>query len=351
MQKAMRPHMRTEDDTGVMASVTFGLEDFITRQGGKSAEILRHAGLEPRLYEQPNRVISLKRYCGVLLTAERTLDDEYFGLRFGAQASPEGLGIVGYHAMNAPNLWGAVQSLQRYFNVLQQRSKLRAFSVGDACLLDYQVPDSAIPGHRHDAELTMGLLVGLFRQGMGQDWSPLAVHFRHMASGSGHPHREMLGCDVRFGQAHDGILFRKDTFEQTMADARPMLHRITGATLDELLQSVPQAHGFSGHVRQKIIERLSGGDISLEAITRDMNVSLRSFQRKLAYENQSFKSILDDVRREQALQYLKFENLSVSDIAYRLGYSEISAFTRAFVRWEAMAPSAWRAQYGLYTSL
>jgi AraC-like DNA-binding protein len=95
-------------------------------------------------------------------------------------------------------------------------------------------------------------------------------------------------------------------------------------------------------VKSEIIECLPSGDISIECVAKRLNQPVRSLQRRLKEENSSFKTLTETVREDLATYYLNYNTLTVSEIAYRLGYSEVSAFTRAFLRWKGINPTQWR---------
>jgi AraC-like DNA-binding protein len=129
-----------------------------------------------------------------------------------------------------------------------------------------------------------------------------------------------------------------------MPDANPMLNNITRGSLMELAGKVEQDQSTAQRAKSEIIELLPNGEASLERVAQRLHLSQRSLQRQLASESYSFRSLLDEVREELAVCYLNYERLSISEVAYRLGYSEVSAFTRAFVRWKNLSPSDWRLQ-------
>ncbi len=330
--------------SSVLASVTVGLEEFIDAQGGRSTEVLSRAGLKRGLYQQPNRHISLKRYCDSMHEAARSTGNEHFGLSFGAQFAPEGLGLFGYYAITSPDLRSAIDGMQQYFHVFQRNSLLQLTTHQGICQLEYRLLDGDIMDRRQDAELTIGMLNNVLKRGMGEHWSPLAVHFQHPALVDGGPHRDAFACDTRFQQARNVILFRESCLEQAMPDANPMLNNVTLGSMLQLAGLEQPALTWVQRAKSEIIELLPQNAATLELVAQRLALSPRSLQRQLAQEQYSFKSLLDEVREELARYYLNYDRLSISEVAYRLGYSEVSAFTRAFMRWQSMSPTDWRSR-------
>lgn len=325
----------------VVASVTVGLEAFIERQGGRSAEVLARAGLQPGLYRQPNRPIALRNYCRSMHEAARSTGNEHFGLSFGEQFAPEGLGLYGYAAITAPDLRTALGHMERFFPVFQDNSLLKFGRQDGLCALEYRLLDGDIPDRRQDAEVTIGMINNVLRRALGLGWSPEAVHFQHPALVQRGPHRDAFRCEVRFDQPSNCILLREDCLDRPMPDADPMLHNVTLGTLQDLLGQTALRQGLATRVRAAIVERLPHAGAGLDEIARALALSPRGLQRRLADEGTSFAVLVEEVRQALAEQYLRHERLSVSDVAWRLGYSEVSAFSRAFARWKRMSPSDW----------
>ena len=330
--------------SSVLASVTLGLEEFIEAQGGHSAEVLARSGLKSGLYEKPNRHIPLKHYCNSMHEAARSTHNEHFGLWFGEQFDPEGLGLFGFHAITSPDLRAAIHSMQEYFPVFQRNSLLQMAVRNGICQLEYRLLDGDIMDRRQDAELTVGMLNNVLRRAMGDQWSPLEVHFQHPALVDAGQHREAFQCDIRFRQESNLILFRESCLNQPMPDANAMLNNVTRGSILELAGVVQQNLSTVQRTKSEIIELLPSGEVSLDRVASRLNLSSRTLQRLLSAEQQSFKGVIDEVREELAICYLGYERLSISEVAYRLGYSEVSAFTRAFIRWKNMSPSDWRVR-------
>ncbi|KEA64159.1 Transcriptional regulator, AraC family [Marinobacterium lacunae] len=339
------PRFRSpRSESSVLASVTLGLEEFIDRQGGDSRQVLSRAGLRSGLYREPNRHISLKNYCHSMHEAARSTGNEHFGLWFGEQFDPQGLGLFGYFATTSPDLRSAIAGMQGYFDVFQ-RNSLLGFSIEKGiCQLEYRLLDGDIVDRRQDAELTVGMLNNVLRRALGERWSPLEVHFQHPALVNSEPHRDAFQCDVRFQQARNLILFPEACLDKPMPDANEMLNNVVRGTISELVGEQPRLLSTAQQVKSELLELLPEGDAGIDQVARRLNLSKRTLQRQLSAESYSFKELVDELREELAIYYLEYQRLSISEVAFRLGYSEISAFTRAFIRWKSMSPSDWRTR-------
>lgn len=342
MENAKQSFFGSAVPSSVLASVTLGLEEFIDEQGGRSADVLSRAGLKSGLYQTPNRHISLKHYIDSMHEAARSTGNEHFGLWFGEQFAPEGLGLFGFHAITSPDLRSAIDGMQEYFPVFQRNSLLQMEAKDGICRLEYRLLDGEIMDRCQDAELTLGMLNNVLKRAMGENWSPLEVHFQHPALVDTRQHRKAFQCDVRFRRERNVIVFRESCLDLPMPDANPMLHNVTHGSILELAGMAPQELTTVQRTKSEIIELLPNGEVSLEEVARKLNLSSRTLQRQLSAEKHSFKRLVDEVREELAVCFLNYERLRISEVAYLLGYSEVSAFTHAFMRWKNTSPSDWR---------
>lgn len=100
---------------------------------------------------------------------------------------------------------------------------------------------------------------------------------------------------------------------------------------------------FSRQVRPLIARQLARGQVKVESVAGELNMSRHTLYKKLKEENLTFAGLLEDVRREQALKYMNDRNRTLSEVAELLGFSELSAFSRAFKRWMGKSPAEFRA--------
>lgn len=342
MINSLQVSSQKQNASSVIASVTVGLDRFIDIQGGKSEQVLARSGLAPDLYKQPNRHISLSQYILSMHEAAKSTGNEHFGLWFGEQFQPDGLGAFGFYATTAATLRDALDGMQTYFPVFQRNSVLQLDVRKGICELEYRLLDGDILDRRQDAELTLGMLNNVVKSAMGESWAPLGVDFQHPALVDARPHRDAFACDVRFQQTRNVIRFRESCLDTPMSKADSMLNGVLLGMLQDMAGRPLAPISLTKRVKNEIIECLPSGEVSIEQVADRLNLPIRSLQRRLKEENTSFKVLTETVREDLATYYLTYNTLTISEIAYRLGYSEVSAFTRAFLRWKGVNPSQWR---------
>jgi len=335
----------TEPESGVLAPAATGVFDFIREQGGDPDSIFGNAGIEPDCVGNPTHNLSLNTYCGLFEQAAMQTRNDNFGLWFGQQFRPQDLGMLGYAAVSSPTVGSALDNLVKLFHFHQQGSFMNLESADNGLLrLEYQIHDGRIVRRRQDAELSLGMFANIFRESFGADWSAEEIHFEHPKPENWKQHERAFNAPVYFGQKTNAILFRASDLDGRMPHSDLRLLSIVQSCLKELGNARPEPDTFIHMVRNVTRSFLSDGYPPLEQIADQLHVSTTTLQRRLAAENVTYKDLVEDVRYELAFMYLDQRHLSLSEIAFLLGYSELSAFSRAFRRWTGLSPRAYRDQ-------
>ncbi|MBZ9665409.1 AraC family transcriptional regulator [Pseudomonas sp. LMG 31766] len=330
---------------GVLSSAATGLAEFIQQKGGDADRIFGHAGFDPEHLQHPTLSLDLKQYCAVFEEAARQTQDDNFGLRYGNQFKPDSLGMLGYVGICSETLGDALRNVVKVFPVHQQGSLLRLEVVGEWCRLDYQVQYGAIFRKRQDAELSIGMFTNLMRHALGQKWAPEQVHFEHPQPEAWHEHCKAFDAPVFFGQPCNSLMFRKSALEKAMPDRDGRLLAIVMESMELLARQWGEqqgGHGIINDVQAQIRIQLAEGEPSLEQVADLLNLTSWSLQRRLGEKGLTFSALVEKVRQELAQYYLTRTSLPISELALLLGYSETSAFSRAFRRWHGASPKQWR---------
>ena len=331
--------------TGVLAAAASGLTAFIEKQGGDPDRVLGRSGIDPETLSQPTLSIALPSYCHVLEEAARQSGCDNFGLYYGQQFKPKALGLLGYIGLCSPTLEQALINFTRAFPLHQLDSTIRLVDLGDCYRFDYQIRHGAILARRQDAELTMGMAANLIRHVHGSKWAPQAVHFEHPRPEQWQEHGRLFDAPVHFEQPCNSMVIPKRDLQRDMADCDPLLLKVMQ---DSLLQLSLAGRGgqqtLVDATRGQVRQMLMSGEPPLEHVAEQLGLASWSLQRRLRDEGVGFSQLVDDVRKDMAMHYLKLPHLPISQLAFLLGYSEISAFSRAFRRWFGVSPRQWRQE-------
>ena len=325
----------------VLAAAASGIRLQIERGGGDSEEALKKSAIDPHLLENGKNPLDLKGYVQLMEIAAGITGNDNFGLNYGQQFTPEKLGLIGMVAITSPNLGTALTNLTRLFAYHQQATETRLVADGEFIRLEYRILDGRILDRRQDAELTMGMFANIFRHCAGPRWTPEEVHCEHPRPEMWRDHERAFNAPVHFAQRTNALLFNRHDLQTPMpqGDVRSL------AALSEELVSIAGGTGsipLIDRVRSEIRRNLPDGGGTVEGISDELGIARWTLQRCLAVEGCNFSDLIDQVRRDLAGRYLRQYSLSITEIAFMLGYSELSAFSRAFTRWWGVSPQGFR---------
>ncbi|AEI38572.1 AraC-like transcriptional regulator QhpR [Zymomonas mobilis] len=329
---------------GVLAAAGNGLGDFIRKKGGDADRVFETCGVDPALMGRPTQSLSLTNYCHLMEEAATNSGNGNFGLHYGKQFLPQNLGLIGYIGLASPTLGDALLNVASDFQWHQHDTLTRFVKRENLWHFEYQVRHGAITKKRQDAELSMGMILNIVRSALGSKWAPQEINFEHYRPEQAHEHEQIFNAPVWFEQPYNSIVLSTKDLMHPMPGYEPVLLTVMRETIRRLNRhNVPQS--FPEQVRAIIRIMLPHDSFSLEKISEKMAITPWTLQRRLKEEGVTFLSLVDLVRQEMAVDYMKQTHLTISDITFMLGYSEVCALSRAFRRWFGMSPRAWRKNY------
>lgn len=338
----VRPH-RPFAACNVLAAAASGVIDFIDSHGGNAETVLHRAGIDVSWLTDPTLPLDLAAYVEMMEESAAQTGNGNFGLWYGQQFQPQNLGLIGGVTLAAPTLLSALEALAGLFPYHQQVTHTAFREAGGMVALEYRILDGAILARRQDAELTMGMFVNVLRSVFGPTWAPEEVHFEHPRPEQAQEHARAFQAPLHWGQRTNALIFKRPAEDIAMpgADIKQM---------DRLRRQLLQAaHGSAGEVplirrvQAEIRSRLVDGTPYIEDVADALDIRRWTLQRALADEGVSFSDMVEQVRHQLARLYVQQTHVPIADIAFLLGYSEISAFSRAFTRWFDRSPRQFRA--------
>ncbi len=326
----------------ILASAATGIVGHIERLHGDIDSIFGNAGIAPEMAGMPTLQLRLAAFITLFEEAARRTQQDNFGLWFGNQFMPRDLGLWGYAAISSPTVGSALETLVSLFRYQQGSSFLRCVKRKDGLLsLEYQIVAPDIVARRQDAELSLGMFLNVIREGCGSKWAPEEVHFEHPRPQAWKEHESAFDAPVYFSQPVNALVFRSDIFGRSMP-ARDLQLLSVMQTCMEQLGPTSAADGLFDRICAAIRMRLPGGCPTLEQVAHDLRISPGAVQRELSEHNVTYKDAVETTRRNLAEMYLQQRQLPLTEIALLLGYSELSAFSRAFARWTGTSPRYFR---------
>ena len=329
-----------------LASIVYGLDGYMRARGADAGAALRRAGLEPGDLTDPDRRVPLIRYLELLEICADMLADRQFGLKFGAQYAPRHAGVVGNIALAARTLGGAFETLGRYLPTMVDAT-VHGMEASDGSVFVYSYYlDPLMMSYRQKADWAIAFACNLVRVGLGDPrWTPEEVLLPQLADETPAERRtraDIMGDTIRVGHPWAGIRFDAGLLERPMATADAMIESLMRHYGDLRLAALPGQRGEIEPLRREIARLLVKGESGIEPLAKATGTSVRTLQRRLKDADVSYNDLQNDVRRTLALNLLENETLALGEIAFSLGYSEVSAFNHAFRRWVGQSPGDYR---------
>jgi AraC-like DNA-binding protein len=329
-----------------LASIAYGLDAYMRSRGAQSGDALRRAGLEPEALTDPDRRVPLIRYLELLEICADVLADRQFGLKFGAQYEPRHAGVVGNIALASRTVGDALESMGRYLPTMVDAT-VHGVEVSDGIAFVYSYyMDPLMMSYRQKGDWAIAFMCNLIRVGLGDPrWTPQEVLLPQMADETPPERRvraEMMGDNVRVGHPWAGIRFDVGLLERPMVTADAMIESLMRHYGDLRLAALPVERSAIEPLRREIAQLLVKGEIGIEHLANATGTSVRTLQRRLQEMGMTYNALLNDVRKTLALNLLENETLALSQVAFSLGYSEVSAFNHAFQRWVGQSPGDYR---------
>jgi AraC-like DNA-binding protein len=319
------------------------------RAGIELKPLLKKAGLTAQQIKDRSARLTVRHQIQFLNLVANALGDEFLGFHL-AQQLPElrELGLLFYVAASSETLSDALQRAARYSSIINEGLSLK-FLEGEDFRMVFDYVGVARHLDRHQIEFFMTVLIRLCRQLTGVRLIPRQVRITHRRNiPRGSELAAYFGCNITFGARTDELSFARSIKDTTVVGADPYLNDLLVSVGEQALSRRGTNKGtFRASIENAIVPLLPHGKVRASEIATRLGLSQRTSARRLASEGLTFSDVLDSLRGDLARQYLSDPDLSISRIAWLLGYQEVSAFTHAFKRWTGGSPREARARHRL----
>jgi len=323
---------------GVMAFSAV-LKDF----GVDPAGILAEAGIDPRLFDDPdNQMSSMARGRLLSLCAART-GCPHFGLLVGQRMTLQSFGLLGMVARFAPDVESTLRVISNALHVHSRGSVVELQTAGSVATLSYSMRPPEFDGNEQVGDGAVAMMMNIMTALCGDDFRPIEAQLAHRAPKDARPYRSSFRAPVRFDAEQYALVFSSRYLGLPSPEADPALKRLLQQMVDQL--AAEYADGFDGQVRRILKATVTTDHCNLDRVAAVLSMHPRTVARRLAELDTSFQRLVDEVRYETARQLLQHTSMEISGISAVLGYSRASAFSRAFRRWSGAQPADWRARH------
>ena len=289
--------------------------------------MLLDAGLNPSALHEPDLMIPVERFGQLLQASAAQSGNESFGLCMAESRLLSNLGAVGLLIRDQATLRDSLYMLMRYRSLLNDALSLAVEESGGMVIIREELlAGSAHQPTRQRVELALGVMVRLIRQLLGADWQPRRVCFSHAAPRDMGTHLRLFGRCVEFNHEFNGIVCAKADLDARNPSADPAMVRYAQQLINPSAKS-PRST-MRENVQSAILLLLPSGRCSIERVAEHLGVVCRTVQRRLAEQDQSFSSMVNDIRKELVARHVLESDRPLTEVAALLGFSAPSSFSR-----------------------
>jgi len=326
----------------ISVAAATGFVEAVEKAGRDPDRILESRGLDRKVFADPHGFIPAQDFADLLEDAARLTGDDCFGLHFGEQFHPKDIGPLAYVILNSPTVAVGIENVARYQRMHNEAARV-SFTIGQKwAYLRHQLVNLSVESPRQHNEYSMAVALGTIRLMVGSGWSPVEVQFQHPAPPETSEHERVFSAPVSFDHDANALVLEPEFCERQVPAADARLYRILKENLDQALDELPPDNDLVASVRKLIAHSLGQGAPPLAQVARALAIGPRTLQRRLKECGVDFHALVDDTRHRCSLRYLADPKNTLTEIAYLLGYSEVSAFNRAFRRWVGSTPTEYR---------
>jgi AraC-like DNA-binding protein len=325
----------------IAASVARALLELAVAKGAGRGALFDRSGIDPAdLHDQDNR-IPFANYVALMRAGKQLANDPALALHFGEAIDLSEISLVGLIGAASETLMEAFAQTNRYARlVVEVDGAGERFQIargeGGLWLIDARANPNEFP---ELTESTFARMAGASRQ-FGETPLMKAVHVTHADPGYRAEYDRIFRAPTEFDSDKNAVLIDEAWLDRRIALQPRYVFGILSEHAEQLLKSLENSKSVKGRVETLVMPILHTGAASMDTIADKMGISRWTLSRKLKAEGMTFEQVLDNLRHQLALHYLRGKKVSVNQTAYLLGFSEPAAFSRAFKRWTGRSPRA-----------
>jgi len=311
-----------------------------------TAPLYLELGIDPKVMEKDDASLSLVKHYELLELAAARSDNRFLGIAMALDTRNNDLGVLGYMLRNAPNLEVSLELVQRYVKLVAPNSTVSVSDEDSHTTLTYKISGISADLSIQSIEMTVAQYVRLIRTILDdENWQPVRMYFEH-----GAPSPEQLkdfpfDCELIFNHFFSGICFNSELMSHANQHFDPQLLALLESQVQQSAQSLLSSDSLLDHIRVLITSNLGNTEVTADNIAAELLMSRRTLNRRLSENGTTFNSLRENIVFHMAKESLCNTSISITELAQKLGYSDSSAFNRAFKRNLGLRPLQYRKQH------
>ena len=331
----------------VAAGFAKALMDLAVSRGACKAKLIERSGIDADALLEPDDRMPLDNYLALMDAGGALCGDPAFALHFGEAYTISELSIVGLICDAAETPMEAFEQMNRFSQLMLDAADGNAEDwfnrIENERGIWFVLTNEIYVMHPSLVESAFARGLSASARAKLKSFSLKEIHFTHKAPAYRAEYERIFQAPLVFGSDKNAVLIDASSMTaEPSQSANRYVFGVLSERAETLLKRLESATTVKGRVESLLLPLLHTGNVSMEQVAKQMGVSRATLYRKLKAEGMSYATLLDDLRRQMALNYLNGQKTSVKEIAYLTGFSDPSAFSRAFKRWTGRNVSEWR---------
>lgn len=313
-------------------------------KGLNQSDLLQNTALDDAMLQDPTTRLSYQQLMTLVNNLIRLYPSQTLGLDLGNALNINQFGMLGYAILSCANIRSALQLGLKYHSLIDPAFTFEIIEQDDttAIRLTAHIPFDDI--YRMLCDVFVANFVSLGRFLAGQpDMQPIAVHLNHPKPDYADQYQQYFQCPVLFDQPRTELIIESSLLDQPFIMADQATANMAESQCAEILSRLGPKEGIAAKVRRILLQN-PGHFPPVDTVASHLATSTRTLSRSLQELGTSYQRILDEIRKEMAIEYLRNSSLPIEEVAALVGYSDPSNFRKAFRRWTGRAPSYYRKE-------
>jgi AraC-like DNA-binding protein len=326
----------------VSTFIVRALVEVVERSGVTRTALMAAARLDVARLDDILGGFAFSEFVALEETALELTRDEGLGLRLAEQSSEAAFDIVAHLTTHAPTLRDGIAMCIQFQRLLMEGTALTLREHDDSAIVRCEFPRSTVRGDRMLAEFVMGGFARMIRIFTGHTAQLRAVSFEHARPPHARAYVRVFGGAERFSRRFTGIEFDRALLDRRQLHHHPELYSVLHSDATTKLERMTRGQSFVDRVKHYLLSVPPRRLPDMDRVARELGLSTRSLRRRLADDGVSYKALVQSVLEIRATQLLSDPNRTIQETAAEMGFSDPSAFQRAFKRWKGMTPGQFK---------
>lgn len=325
-----------------LASVQLMLWNMLEKYNQDPAAVFKKVGLDIGRMYQPGARYHLDKIAALWEEMDRRIPDPCFGLTAATNWHPSHFGTLGYAMLMSSSLRITLERLIRFHRVISDARFGKLHEDQDKGTLVFTlVYEDEKPYQQPREDAALALIMSALRVNFQQKLAPVSVTFTHNCTDCAGKYYKFFQSPITFDAPASSLALSLDVVDLVLSSGNEELAAFNDQVMTQYLATLNK-DTLVKRIKTIIVEHLPSGDATVENAASELSLSTRKLQRLLQQEGTTFISLLNETRMEIAKQYVQDKKMDLTEVAFLLGFAELSTFSRSFKRWTGKSPIQYR---------